>query len=311
MLKKYEEVELSKKLVLEKFSQETIFATYGIPVTNKLIRNPLRDDKNPSCSFYESKGTIYFVDKAADIHYDCFNLVQHIYKVGFYEALRIIYHGVKEANIIRTPRVKLENTRTEIYVEPIPYTKELLEYFNYYGIRRSTLITYKVYSVGEVILNRKNRIYKYNKDLAICYKYDVGVYKIYFPYMEKRFINNCGGYVEGINQLPEKGDLLIITKSLKDVMCLYELGYNAISPNSESSFITDKLFNSLKERFTRIVLFFDNDETGKMYSQKITEKYKIESIFIPSYMEIKDLSDFIYDYDIESAKELMNQLLNN
>ena len=36
--------------------------------------------------------------------------------------------------------------------------------------------------------------------------------------------------VQGLSELPkEGGDLLIITKSLKDVMCCYEMGFNAIA----------------------------------------------------------------------------------
>lgn len=49
--------------------------------------------------------------------------------------------------------------------------------------------------------------------------------------------------------LPESGDILIITKALKDVMVLYEYGIPAIAPCSENLFITEAQYNHLKERF--------------------------------------------------------------
>ena len=55
------------------------------------------------------------------------------------------------------------------------------------------------------------------------------------------------------------GDYLVITKSLKDCMCLYEYGIPAIAPNSENLFITDKQYQKLKQKYRKIFLFYDND----------------------------------------------------
>lgn len=63
--------------------------------------------------------------------------------------------------------------------------------------------------------------------------------------------------------LPKQGgDLLVITKSLKDVMCLYEYGITAIAPCSENEFLTDTQYQKVKSKFKHITLLWDNDYAG-------------------------------------------------
>ena len=59
--------------------------------------------------------------------------------------------------------------------------------------------------------------------------------------------------IQGAKQLPkEGGDILVITKSLKDCMTLYGLGITAIAPNSENLFITEAQYKKLKTKFKHI-----------------------------------------------------------
>lgn len=51
-----------------------------------------------------------------------------------------------------------------------------------------------------------------------------------------------------------KGDILFITKSMKDVMCLHEMGIPAVSPSSESTFLPKDVLEQLKTRFKRIII---------------------------------------------------------
>lgn len=82
-------------------------------------------------------------------------------------------------------------------------------------------------------------------------------FKIYRPLADKyhKWRNNLTEYdIQGYKQLPEKGDILIITKSLKDVMCLCKMGIPAVSPASESTFIPNIALEELKKRFKRIII---------------------------------------------------------
>ena len=82
--------------------------------------------------------------------------------------------------------------------------------------------------------------------------------KIYRPHSltrKDKWRNNCGTYdLQGLAQLPDKGKLLIITKSLKDIMVLYEYGYTAVAPQSEHSSIPTSLMENLKGRFDKIII---------------------------------------------------------
>jgi len=74
--------------------------------------------------------------------------------------------------------------------------------------------------------------------------------------------------------LPKQGgDYLVITKSLKDVMALYEFGIPAIAPCSENLFVTEAQYSRLKAKFKRIYLLYDNDLPGVSATRKIHKQY--------------------------------------
>ena len=67
--------------------------------------------------------------------------------------------------------------------------------------------------------------------------------------------SNNDVYIGQNVQLPKDGgDLLIIQKSMKDVMCMYELGIIAIAPNSENLFLNDNQLEKVKNKFKRIIV---------------------------------------------------------
>mgnify|MGYP000773108075 CR=1 FL=1 len=129
--------------------------------------------------------------------------------------------------------------------------------------------------------------------------------RIYRPLADKytKWRNNLTeNDIQGFKQLPKTGDILIITKSMKDVMCLYEMGIPAISPSSESTFIPDKALEQLKKRFKRIIIMFDRDEAGVRYLRKISLKTGLEGLLINKKFKAKDISDAIKANDFETIK---------
>lgn len=73
--------------------------------------------------------------------------------------------------------------------------------------------------------------------------------------------------------LPESGDYVVITKSLKDVMVLYEFGIPAIAPISENCYLTEAQHAKLVRRFKHVVLLYDNDRAGKYNAIKFYRKH--------------------------------------
>jgi 5S rRNA maturation endonuclease (ribonuclease M5) len=128
-----------------------------------------------------------------------------------------------------------------------------------------------------------------------AYKVD-DKFKIYRPLASKYTkwrtnLNNTN--IQGYAQLPESGDLLFITKSLKDVMCLYEMGFTAISPSSETTFIPDNVLESLHKRFKNIIILFDRDEAGVKNARKCSKEYGLDAIFVHKKFKAKDVSDAV------------------
>lgn len=79
--------------------------------------------------------------------------------------------------------------------------------------------------------------------------------------------------MQGAHKLPKSGEYVVITKSMKDVMTLYELGIPAIAPISENCYLTEAQHNKLISRFKKVILFYDNDMAGISNSNKIFKKH--------------------------------------
>ena len=110
--------------------------------------------------------------------------------------------------------------------------------------------------------------------------------------------------IQGYDQLPKKGKLLVITKSQKDSMVLNSLGIPSCSPNSETQFINNSILLELKESFNNIVVLYDNDLPGIQNMNKFKKQYpELIYTWIPRKYGAKDISDF---YKIYKRKETLN-----
>ena len=136
-------------------------------------------------------------------------------------------------------------------------------------------------------------------------------FKIYRPLASKYTkwrTNLTNRHVQGLAELPyEGGDLLIITKSLKDVMCLHEMGYNAISPSSETTFIPEDILHFLRRKWKKIVIIFDRDATGMLKAREYGKRYKLDCIFVNKKFRAKDISDAVRDNSFFAVKEWLTK----
>lgn len=108
--------------------------------------------------------------------------------------------------------------------------------------------------------------------------------------------------------LKSQSNDLVITKSLKDVMVLYEYGITAIAPCSENVFVTDVQYNKLKSKYKRIFLLYDNDLPGMQAMFKIKKAYSdLKILFLPRYGGDKDISDFRKVHGHKKTLELINK----
>jgi len=313
---------ITKELILSRFSEEQLMEYYlHMPVKKGLFRSPLRRDKQPTCSFYRNKsGTLIFKDFATGQHLNVFDVVQSIFRCDYFEALRIIANDfgiVRDNALHKNPGkinlnpIKIKDKEiSKIQIEIQEFTDNELKWWGRYGITRDILRRFDVYSCKHVFLN--DQLFAESQQHCPIFGYygkkyqGLELWRCYFPKRTSfRFITNWPSKkIQGYDQLPKKGKLLVITKSMKDSMCLYSCGITACAPNSENLFISDKVLEDLKSRFENIVVFYDNDRPGLYNMAKIRREHpELTYIFIPRRYGSKDISDFYKDH---GRKETLN-----
>lgn len=317
---------MEKEKILDKTNRGyDIFTHYlGKDVQRKLFVNPFRGDKSPSCRLYYNKrnGGIWIMKDygASEWSGDCFSVVAKSMNINpmtdFRELLRTIdkdldlfvmeeapadYHPVQKV----APKPDEEGPISFKATYQIFKPRELA-YWQRYGITQDILKKYEVKSVRSCRFFPKNKeSYCYTGSfMEPMYGYtfnDCTGIKVYRPFSKTRFLyggNLPKPYVFGWNQLPEKGDTVIITGGEKDVMTLAAHGFTALAFNSESARITDSQMTALAERFHHIVFMFDCDTTGKRESAaRIAEfsgRFNVSQLILPlsGTKREKDISDY-------------------
>jgi len=326
-----------KELILNKITEQDILDRYfpGTISLGKKYKNPWRSDNSGEAYFDNKYGKLLFIDWASSPqHMDCFyiaekalgldnfkdtcNQISKDFNLGLHRPKNILDFSVLGSDIRVKPKklIPLEpkevNEKAKITIQVQKFTEDDLAYWKQFGISLPTLIRYNVRSCYRAWINGLFYQEYINRDPMYVYTEKGIDYKIYRPRASKAFkwrSNMIGGILEGWEQLPEKGNLLIITKSRKDVMTLHECGFNAVACKSESSLISNNAMNLLKRRFRTIIMFYDNDEAGRIYSNKLAYKYELGQIELPqdsSGSLPKDPSDFNKIYGRKHLIKFLN-----
>lgn len=328
----YGKREISKKNITDNVSGLDLFEYYCTPFKklNDQFCSELRDDKVPSCAVYVVDGKVFYKDFATDEFYDSmgyigrkFNisflqtlaLINRDFNLGFYTSMEVDRPAMEFFGVPNKRRdlAELEKGNTYIKVQRKAWTKEYDAAYwkEKYDATVKQLEFFDIYPIAYFWIN--NRVH-HCKPNAYAYYFgkdgDREIWKIYQPLADraiKWFSNTNRDILQGYSQLPDKGDLLFIASSLKDVVVLRKAGYFAIAPASENTLISDDLLNELKGRFTNIIVFYDNDEPGIRASQKHSEAYGVQQMCIPTTAKVKDPSDFVDEYSYSELKVIIEQ----
>lgn len=316
-----------EKILALATEQEIIEAFLSSKINFKSpILSPFREEKNPSFTFRKLGNKIMFMDWGNGVRGDAFAFVQRLHQCSFPECLYLINNKLnlsltdQNINIDIKPKELIINEdsvskHTIIQIERQMFTLTDYRYWKQYGISLKTLNKYNVVSCKYAWLNGNLSIAYQASNPAYAYKFydDYVRYKIYRPLSPKKqkwLSNITFRCIEGYHNLNKTGELLIITKSLKDVMCLRELGYDAISLQGETNKYREELHEEMSQRFKEIIMFYDNDEAGITNSDKIAKEKCLRTIMVPDSYHVKDISDFIVKYNMQEAKQLLNKLIN-
>lgn len=296
--------QISKEELLNKYSEYDIFRHYfGDFQLGETYRSPLRaGDNTPSFNIFYSRRTdcLLFKDFAGK-RGDCIRFVQYLLALPSYQdAIQQISKDMALSySIVRPPEVHVSKSRAvcDIKIAVREWQDRDSAYWSQYGISRPTLRLYNVVPIEGYYQNEK---YFETKDIAYAYleyKDEQLTYKIYRPTAskDKKWRNNNPfGVHQGYRQLPFSGECMIITKSLKDVMSIWECtDIPAIGVQSETCFIKDSVIEEYKMRFDNLYTLFDNDRQGREQAASYEKLYDIPFIFIPDGHGAKDFSDLV------------------
>ncbi len=308
---------ITKKYILSHISEEDIFEKYlGIKVVyNKLIRNPLRDDKSPTASFKFVNDRIQFRDWSEPFSRDCFNIVEFIYKCNYYKALEIIASHFNLTNIpigdlpilsIQEAREK-SVSKTELRIKSRPFNKRDIEWWNQFHIPISQLEKFNVVAISHYWINGKeSKVY----GLAYAYLFGGYDYKLYFPENKMcRFIQNRADILQGYNNLPEYGNHCVITKSYKDVIALDMFGIISVAPMSETVLPTTEQYSDLYNRFDEMFYLGDNDYRGLRATINFKQTFGLQPLVFPKD-EPKDFTDNLKVYGVNTMSDIIEDLKN-
>lgn len=318
--------ELNKENIFKKISEYDVF-NYYIPdfdTIGQKFSSPFRQDSNPSCIIKEFNGHLFYKDFGTGETYGAVAFVMHKYNMSFGEALTIISSDFNLGLHSKTISAKSMGfvAKKNIEVKSIPTKSATIrikrrewndgldkEYWGKYGFNRAVLTHFNVVPISHLWVNGNYIVIK-EKEPSYAYVLGEGEYKILSPYSSFKWITNGKSTIQGLKQLPDSGPILVITSSLKDAMVLWMFGIPAIAPASENTAMNIEQVEKLKERFIKVIVFFDNDETGIRAAKAYSETYKIPHCYLPEGSE-KDISDFYVANGREETAKVLNQLIQS
>jgi len=332
---------ITKEAILDSYTSLELFNAYikGLSV-GKPILSPLRKEGNPSFSIFKSTAdseTYLFKDHGSGKHGDIFKFIQELYNVNYIEAIKKVGTDLGMNNIYNCGTCSIielipdkEKERIKKEIEPfnkLPNTIEIeprkwevydIKYWNLYGIKLSTL---KKYNVVPIKGFKIRSLYHLADKFAYAFiekKDEKTTYKIYQPYNIIGFkwrTTHDSSVWQGWEQLPIEGEIVIVTKSLKDVMSIVDnTPFSAVSLQSETVMPKDDVMQGLSDRFMNVMLLYDNDfekekNIGQIQAEKIKDNFRgmanLVNISIPDRYRAKDFSDFIKGWGITYASKTL------
>lgn len=315
-------------VLLGKTSEFDIMRFYlNIDVLPALINSPLRQDRNASVSIFSPDGVkVFYKDFGTGEHGSIFDLLGRMWNRTFSETITKIWDDI---DMVKHNRINLNRTRSGVIhksnsileVRTRQWFDYDMEYWNSYGISREWLEFGDVYPISHILITRDN-ITKIIPAEKLAYVYverkDGKVsLKVYQPKSQRlKWLSKHDSSVWDLwSRLPDRGDTLFITSSRKDALCLWEnTGIPSVSLQGEGYVPKEKVINQLKQRFGRVIIFFDNDydkdeNHGHIYASRLSGMFDLDMVEIPSEYKSKDPSDLFKNHGAETFRRVIKELV--
>lgn len=315
-------------VLLGKTSEFDIMRFYlNIDVLPALINSPLRQDRNASVSIFSPDGVkVFYKDFGTGEHGSIFDLLGRMWNRTFSETITKIWDDIDKVkhnriNLNRTRRGVIHKSNSILEVRTRQWFDYDMEYWNSYGISREWLEFGDVYPISHILITRDN-ITKIIPAEKLAYVYverkDGKVsLKVYQPKSQRlKWLSKHDSSVWDLwSRLPDRGNTLFITSSRKDALCLWEnTGIPSVSLQGEGYVPKEKVINQLKQRFGRVIIFFDNDydkdeNHGHIYASRLSGMFDLDMVEIPSEYKSKDPSDLFKNHGAETFRRVIKELV--
>lgn len=310
----------------------------------KMYKNPCRKHNIKDCFFRVSeKNILTFVDFGDPQfpHRSCLDMYCHLTGLNLKQglvALQTYYKDQSDENSKTTTlrffsdsaseTVEDEEDITNFRKYPILFKPR--KYFTIndviiwmkVGVPTSSLLEDSVYPVESFTIPNTDRtdfitITPRISTFAYNFKPRVKLYQPENPDKRFKWLSNCDeNDIYFLDKLPEIGDKLIIQKSYKDGKCIrYNYGINyLIAFQNEGCKPSEHIILDLAKRFKKILVFFDNDETGERAALIITDYInsivpnKAKAIKYPKKVKQKDVAQFYEERGKEATFQLLTKL---
>lgn len=311
---------------LNEVPREWVFEHY-LKLTERLCGQSLKiksafnpTDKVPSmCIYTDNKGFYKFKDFSSGFGGDGLNLVMHLYSLDSRGKASFKIMADYDDYISNNTYIPLEyttqskytvsdyeirhwNTLDQSYWKGFRLSSDILEHHNVHPLEFYNMVKEDDGRILDTVNIKGNFIYGFFRE-------DGSLYKIYTPKVKDNKFIKVKDYIQGSDQLEFKSKYLLITSSLKDLMCFKKLGISGIeclAPDSENSVIPENFMQPLLGKYQKILVLFDNDEPGLKSAKRYKEKYGFDYIVLDMS---KDLSDSVRDHGVEAVRDVLFPLL--
>lgn len=325
---------LCASAILQRVDEYTLYCNYlGFqPQLGRKYHSPVRikdlhrGDGDPSFAIFVNKygdAEYHWKDHGTTLHGDIFDMIalMHEGETRYQSYVRVnrdFKLGFDDESMTGKPlppKILLfpaPNKRPPITIriKSKEYTETAIKFWLQFGVLPQSLLKYDARLVDFYYIDQYLKSPRF-----LTFAYKIGTeYKIYIPHAERKdkFRNSYNpSVIEGWDQLPPTGHLVIITKSMKEVMYFdSQFSIPAVAGKSENTFVgLDKILE-LKERFTHVVVLLDNDEPGIRASMHYQINNSLPAVMIPQSSGSKDPTDHYRDHGKETNHLLINNLLN-
>lgn len=295
------------------------------------IHSPIRKDERPSFSlFLLQDRTVMFKDFATGESGNIYQLLSHTWGISLADTYKKVYkeflEGRKSDTIKGSSSVVLsdihERSRYSLKIKIRKWEKFDLEYWESFGISLSSLRMAEVYPISHTIYVSEtggSSAFKCDK-YAYAYVERRGCeifLKVYQPFSKtNKWRSSTDSSIWNLEtKIPETGETLFLTSSLKDALNLWEnTGIPSVCMQGEGYLPDEKKMEEFKRRFKNVIVFFDNDygkegNPGKTFAEKISEKFHVPHVLIPEKYGSKDPSDLYRNVGKERYLEIVSSLI--